>query len=117
MAYVQTSSQLKIPFGGRCPRSRRTSLQGAQVAVVRSGSQASRMLVQYYLAGPLTDLQMGERVKLKESRVSARRNGLIDRGLVEYVDDVMGPFGAENGRYGLTGYGREVAGELARAIA
>ena len=113
MPHLQTTTQLKIPFGGRCPRARRTSLQGAHV--VQAGSQAARLLVTYLTQGPLTDLQMAERVGLPESRVSARRNGLIDRRLVAYVDDVLGPFGADNGRYGLTNYGRETAREIARA--
>lgn len=113
MAYLQTTDQLKIPFGGRCARARRTSLQGASVC--RSGSQAAGMLIEYLHAGPLTDLQMAERRGLPESRISARRNGLIDRRLVEYMDDVPGPFGAENTRWQLTPYGRTVAAELDRA--
>lgn len=115
MPYVAAVGQLKIPFGGRCARARRTSLQGAQVAVTRAGSQAARILVSYLEYGPSTDLQLAERLGLPESRISARRNGLIARHLVRYVDDVPGPYGAGNGRYELTGYGQEHARELQRA--
>jgi hypothetical protein len=73
------------------------------------------MLVEYFLAGPLSDLQMAERLGLPESRISARRSGLMDRRLVVWVEDVEGPYKAPNGKYGLSGYGREVAGELAKA--
>lgn|ERR1051325_3342118 len=117
MPYLQTREQLKIPFGGRCARSQRTSLQGARAAVVRSGSQKSRMLLEYLRMGPRTDLELAESLGLPESRISARRNGLIDRRLVAYVDEVMGPHEAMNCRWGLTGYGRHVANELARATA
>lgn len=112
--FQQRAQQLRIPFGGRHPRARRTSLQGARVC--RASSQAARMLVAYFVAGPLTDVQMAERLGLSDGRISARRNGLIDRKLVRYQDDTMGPFGSEVGRYVLTNYGREVAAELARAL-
>ena len=107
--------QLHIPWGGRSPRARRTSYQGAQVAVTRAGSQAARILIAYLTAGPQTDLQLAERLGLPESRISARRNGLIARRLVSYRDDVAGPHGVDNTRWELTAWGRIVAGELARA--
>lgn len=113
MPYLQTASQLKIPFGGRSPRARRTSLAGARVAVANAGSQRARLLLAYAANGAMTDLQMAERVGLPESRISARRGGLIDQHLVTYFDDVPGPFGAPNMRWILTPYGREVARELA----
>ena len=44
----------------------------------------------------------------------AHLNCLMARGLVRWVDDVMGPFKAENGRYGLTDRGQAIAAELAK---
>lgn len=108
MPHVDTGTLL-LPFAGRSPRSRRTSLQGACVAVVRAGSQCARMLRWYLERGPMSDLQMAALTGLPESRISARRSGLWERGLVRYVDDVMGPHGAENGRYDLTARGRAIA--------
>lgn len=115
MPYLQTPDQFKLPWGGRSPRAQRTSLQGAQRAVCRSGSQKARMLLAYLQCGASTDLQMAARLGLPEGRISARRSGLIERRLVRYVDDVMGPFGAENGRYMLTPHGDTVARELDQA--
>lgn len=110
MPHVE-AGQLRIPFRGRSPRARRTSLQGAQVAVTRAGSQCARMLLQY-LESPRTDLEMAARLGLPESRISARRSGLIDRLLVAWLEDVPGPHGAMNGQYGLTARGRAVAASL-----
>lgn len=115
MPHLQTAGQIKIPFGGRSPRARQASLKGAQVAVVRCGSQSAWMLIAYLELGPRSDLQMAETLGLPEARISARRNGLIDRKLVQYADTITGPFGADNCRWALTNYGREVAKELARA--
>lgn len=84
------------------------------MAVVRAESQASRMLLRYLAEGPLTDLQLHRALGLPESRISARRGGLMARGLVRWADDVMGPFGAENGRYTLTDKGCAIAAELAK---
>ncbi len=114
MPYVQNGNQIPIPFGGRSPRARAASLSGARVC--RAGSQAARLLVAYLTYGPMTDLEAAARVNLPESRVSARRNGLTARWLVAYVDDVPGPYGAINGRYGLTPGGVTVARELARSL-
>lgn len=113
MPHLDTG-QIAIPFGGRSPRARRTSLQGAQVAVSRAGSQASRMLLRYLEEGPLTDLELHARLGLPEGRVSARRSGLMAKGLVQWCDDVAGPYGAQNGRYQLTVKGRNVAAALAQ---
>lgn len=113
MPHLQ-DGQLLIPFGGRSPRSRRTSLQGARV--VNAGSQAARMLLAYVGSGPLTDLQMAARLGLPESRISARRSGLIQRGLVTWSRDVRGPHGADNGAYSLTAAGWAVATELERSM-
>ncbi len=115
MPYLDTGSLL-LPFGGRCSRARRTSLQGAQCAVTRAGSQNARILIAYLTSGPLTDLDLAERLGLPESRISARRNGLIARRLVNYRDDVPGPYGPDNGQYELTAWGRIVASDLARAV-
>ncbi len=114
MPHLDTQT-LRLPFGGRSPRARRTSLQGARVAVTHAGSQKARILLAYFTNGPLTDLQVAERLGLPESRISARRNALMDRALVNYVDDVTGPHGAQNCRWELSGYGREVARELSMA--
>ena len=116
MPYLQTSAQLKIPFGGRSPRAKAASFSGARAAVTRAGSQRARLLIAYLHYGPSTDLQQAERVGIPESRVSARRSGLLDQQLVTYHDDVPGPHGAKNCRWRLTNAGREVVGELARAV-
>lgn len=116
MPHLQTASQLTIPWGGKCPRSRRASLQGAQCAVTRAGSQNARILIAYLTSGPQTDLQLAERLGLPESRISARRSSLIARRLVNYLDDVPGPYGPENGRYELTSWWRIVASDLAKAV-
>ncbi len=108
--------QLSLSWTGRSPRSWRTSLQGARAAVSRAGSQNARILIAYLTAGPLTDLELAERLGLPESRISARRSGLIKRRLVTYFDDVPGPYGPSNGRYTLTPYGWNVASDLARAL-
>ncbi len=108
MPHVDAHSLL-LPFTGRSPRSRRTSLQGACVAVVRAGSQASRMLSWYLARGPLTDLEMAKLMGLPESRISARRSGLMTRRLVAWVEDVPGPHGAENCVWNLTPEGRAIA--------
>lgn len=71
------------------------------------------MLLRYLADGPLTDLQMAAALGLPEARVSARRNGLNDRGLVKWIDDVQGPWKAQNGRYGLSDKGRAIATRLA----
>lgn len=116
MAYLQTAGQYKLPWGGRSPRARRTSMQGAQVASVRAGSQMARILVTYLQSGPLTDQQVADRLLLPAARISARRNALIDRKLVAYRDDVIGQCGSPNGRYELTAYGRIVATEISQAM-
>ena len=113
MPYLQ-ERELMLPFGGRSPRARRTSLQGAQVAVTRAGSQCARLLIAYLHYGPSTDLEQAVRVGLPEARVSARRNNLINRKLVQYSGaDRRGPSGAESCLWTLSPYGREVATELA----
>lgn len=111
MPHLDTGTML-LPFGGRSTRAIRTSLQGAYVAVRSAESQASRMLLRYLSDGPLTDLQLHALLGLPESRISARRGGLMTRGLVRWVDDVQGPFGVENGRYGLTVPGKAIAEQL-----
>lgn len=116
MAYLQTSAQVKLPFSGRSPRARRTSMQGAHVASVRAGSQMARILVTYLQNGPLTDQQVADRLLLPAARISARRNALIDRKLVAYRDDVIGQCKTPNGRYELTAYGRIVAAEISKAL-
>lgn len=113
MPHLDTGT-LSLPFGGRSPRSRSTSLAGARVAVSRAGSQASRILLRYLAEGPLTDLQLHVALGLPESRISARRGGLMTRGLVRHHDDVPGPFGAPNGRYTLTDKGRAIARGLGK---
>lgn len=113
MPHLDTGTLL-LPFGGRSPRSRSTSYQGARVAVRHAESQASRMLLKYLADGPLSDLQLHAALGLPESRISARRGSLMARGLVRWCDDVMGPFGAENGRYTLTEKGRAIAAGLAK---
>jgi hypothetical protein len=65
-----------------------------------------------YLDAPRTDLQMAALLGLPESRISARRGWLSDRYLVCWVEDVPGPFGAMNGKYGLTIQGVAVAQQL-----
>lgn len=111
MPHIDTGT-MTLPFGGRSPRARRTSLQGAQAGVVYASSQASRMLLNYRTHGPMTDLHQHRLLGLPESRISARRGSLMDRGLVIWVDDVMGPHGVENGRYGLTDKGRAIVSKL-----
>lgn len=114
MPYLQ-ERELMLPFGGRSPRARRTSLQGAQVVVTRAGSQAARILVEYSRTPNLTDLEMAALVGLPEARVSARRNNLIDRKLVEYAgEDRKGPSGADSCCWRLSNFGRMVAADLAR---
>lgn len=115
MPHLVAVGQLKIHFGGRSPRARRNSFQGARVACVHAGSQKARMLDAYLSNGALTDLQMGERLGLPESRISARRSALLERSLVTYLDDIAGPFGAPNSRWTLTPYGREIARALQQA--
>lgn len=116
VAVKTPSGTLPLPFGGRSPRARRSSLSGAQVAVSRAFSQAARMLREYLQAGMLTDLEMAGRIGIPESRVSARRNGLIAQRKVEYAhQDKWGPSGAISCCWRLTNYGREVAQELERA--
>jgi len=111
MPHLDTGT-LPLPFGGRSPRSRSSSLAGARVAVRSAESQASRILLRYFVDGPLTDLQLRAALGLPESRISARRGGLMARGLVCWHDDVQGPFGAPNGRYTLTDKGRGIAAGL-----
>ncbi len=113
MPHLEQVGQLKIPWGGRSPRSRSSSLSGARIC--RAGSQAARLLVAYLTYGPSTDLQQAERLGLPESRISARRGGLAARHEVAWVADVIGPFGATNGKYGLTAVGRVKAEVLARS--
>lgn len=105
---------LKLPYRGRGVRAQRNSQAGAAVAITRAGSQASRMLLQYMKDGPSSDLQLAKALGLPESRISARRSGLMDRGLVGWFDDVEGPCGAPNGRYRLTPRGVYVVSELLR---
>jgi predicted transcriptional regulator len=92
----------------------RASQKGAEVVAAKAGSQCARMLLQYLAQGPLTDLEMHKAIGLPESRISARRSGLMDRGLVRWYEDVRGPFGAPNGKYGLTGLGEAIARKLAQ---
>jgi hypothetical protein len=108
------SGQLAIPFGGR-GASRHTSLQGARVAVVRASSQAARLLVRYLDHGPQTDGQQALALGLPEARISARRAGLIAKGLVAHCDVVPGPFGANVCRWELTVRGVHLAGSLRSA--
>jgi len=79
-----------LPFGGKTVSSRQASLRGAQVATVKAGSQASRLLAAYATYGPLTDTEMAARLGLPEARISARRAGLMVKGLVVYADTVQG---------------------------
>ncbi len=100
---------LPLPFTGRTPRSRQASLGGARAATVMAGSQASRMLVWYALCDRLSDSEMALRLGLPEARISARRAGLMVKGLVAYEDTVTGRHGAPNSRWRLTLYGQRVA--------
>ncbi len=106
MPHLQIGESLPLPFGGRSPRARRCSLAGARIAVLHAESQASRIMGWYFDRGPLTDLELGRLTGLPESRVSARRGGLMAKGLIQWIDDVTGPCGAPNGRYDLTAKGR-----------
>lgn len=65
-----------------------------------------------YLEQPLTDLEMHALIGIPESRVSARRSGLMQRGWVTWVWDIEGPHGAQNSVWGLTQKGRLVAAAL-----
>lgn len=113
MPHIETNGQLKIAWSGRSSRSRRSSLAGAQVVAVRGAvSQASKMLVRYLEQGSQTDVELALALGLSDGRISARRNGLIDRGLVAWKEDVIGPFGSPVGKYELTVKGLHVAGKL-----
>lgn len=111
MPYLD-SATLPLPFGGRSQRSRHTSQQGAIVATVKAGSQASRMLLRYQICGALSDSDLAVMLGLPEARISARRAGLMVRGLVEYVDDVAGRYGALNCRWRLSFRGAAIAQQL-----
>ncbi len=89
MSYLD-AVPVPLPFTGKSSRSRQASLRGAQVATVKAGSQASRMLLLYAQHGPLSDSRMAELMGLPEARISARRSGLMVRGFVVYADDVQG---------------------------
>src|SRR5678815_188131 len=105
MPYID-AQPVPLPFTGRSQRTRSNSLKGAQLAVVKAGSQASRMLLEYAQAD-CTDLEMAAKLGLPESRISARRSGLVIKGLVRYAGyDVTGPSGALNAKWMLTVYGR-----------
>lgn len=97
-----------LPFGGKSPRSKQASYRGAQRAQVQAGSQASRML-QNYAAGPVSDTDMAYWLGLPEARVSARRCGLMVKGLVRYYDEVMGMHGVMVCRWELTEHGARIA--------
>ncbi len=108
---MQTANQTLLPFTGRSPRSRRASQHGAMVGALRAPSQSARMLSRYLRHGALSDLVMAKLLggHLPESRISARRSRLMINGLVVRVDEVIGPFGATNSRWGLTLEGERVA--------
>jgi hypothetical protein len=103
---------LLLPFQGLTPRTRTSSLSGARQAVVKAGSQCSRMLVRYLEAGPQTDGQIALSLGLPEGRISARRAELSRRGLVADVDIVDGPHGARCTRFELTVKGLHIAAAL-----
>lgn len=71
------------------------------------------MLVRYLAFGPQTDAQLALALGLPEARISARRSGLITKGLVVYVDDVKGLHGVMNTRWELTVHGQHVAAKFA----
>jgi hypothetical protein len=110
MPHLDTGTML-LPFGGRSPRARAASLDGARVAVRSAESQASRILRRYLAVGPQTDLELAAALGLPESRISARRGALVARGWVQWHADIIGPHGARNGRYTLSAAGVAVASQ------
>lgn len=76
---------------------------------LRAGSQAERMLSLYLRFGALTDFEVAFWMGLPEGRISARRNGLMERGLVRYHNEIDGPNGVTVCRWTLTVKGKHVA--------
>ncbi len=103
-----------LPFTGKSSRSRQASLRGAQVATVKAGSQASRMLAYYAKYGPQTDSSMAPRFgpTFPEARVSARRAGLMKRGWVREAGATLGSHGVTVCLWWLTVAGQRVAEKL-----
>jgi hypothetical protein len=116
MPHLQVG-QWTLPFSGKSPRAKASSLSGARIAVTSVRSQAARLLLLYAGYGPSTDGQQAERMGLPEARISARRNALMQQYCVAYHDDIVGPYKAKNGRYALTEHGWDVARVLLKAQA
>ncbi len=108
MPYLD-AEPLPLPFNGRRQTTRRTSQAGARAAIVKAGSQASRMLVAYAEHGFLSDTDMALRLGLPEGRISARRAGLMLKGFVVFADVVQGRHGAPTCRWRATVSGHRMA--------
>ena len=78
------TSQPSLPFSGRSAMARSCSLAGAIDALPRSGTQAARVLAIIREAGPVgrTDWELVALSGLQRSSICARRNALLDAGLV-----------------------------------
>jgi hypothetical protein len=76
--------QPSLPFSGRTPHARACSLAGALDAQPRSGTQAYRVLAIIREAGRVgvTDWELHALAGLERTTICARRNALLDAGLV-----------------------------------
>lgn len=101
-----TPHQASLPFSGRSSTARACSLAGALDALPRSGTQAARVLAIIREAGPVgrTDWDLVALSGLQRSSICARRNALMDAGLVrEDGSRVAGPWRKRCSVYVATG--------------
>ena len=76
--------QPTLPFSGRTPTARAASLAGAQAAEPRAGTQAQRVLevIRSMRTRGATDWDIKALTAFERSSICARRNALLDAGLV-----------------------------------
>lgn len=88
---AQSHFDFTAPFSGSTPLSKHTSWLGAQSAAERIGRQSLELLTAYRERGPLTDAEAAEVLNVERSTINARRNELVQRGLVEAIGTKENP--------------------------
>lgn len=90
------SDNPSLPFSGSTPIAKHCSAQGAKTAQPRAGSQALKVLCLIQAHTLLTDHELADLAGLPLATVCARRNFLMQKGLIVACGSKIGPFGVSN---------------------
>jgi predicted ArsR family transcriptional regulator len=85
-----------LPWQGVTPHSKQASYSGAVTAGPNAKNQQERILDWLSRNGPATDDQISTALGIMRSSVCARRNALMQAGLIESCGLVKGRYRAQN---------------------